>query len=211
MKKLSTAAALAAALASPWAAAESNINTAAGPNSTATARLDFTVVIPRVLYLQVGTGTPLTSVATVDSLSFNPAAASLGNGTAVAGTGGDAGPGKVTVRVLGNNGDIGLTAAITGQLSNGTQTIPWSDLQITTAAAVTPAAGFTATAIPHPAIPSTTTASTGAATAITSTNKVVAQEGTWTFKYANTSVYAAGTYGATVANNGRITYTATLP
>ncbi|RZJ17208.1 MAG: hypothetical protein EOO54_16465 [Haliea sp.] len=187
MKKLAFSLAAVAALITPqWAAAESDVNLAAGPNSTATARLDFQIVIPRVLFLQVGTGGNLTG-------------------------------GAVTVRVFGNNGNIGLTATTNGALGNGAgDTIPWSEILVTSAAAAAPAAGFLGAAIPHPAIPLT---GTGASTTITATNKVVRQEGVWTFAYDNTAVYAAGTYGGAGPaspnniglNNGRMLYTATLP
>jgi hypothetical protein len=43
---------------------------------------------------------------------------------------------------------------------------------------------------------------------------VVNQDAKWTFKYANTSIVPAGTYGGGGTGNtgnGRITYTATLP
>ena len=84
MKKLSLIAAAVAILATPLSVlAESDVNTAAGPNSTASAKLDFTVVIPRVLFLQVGTGTNLADNTAVDLLTFTVPAASLGNGTDV--------------------------------------------------------------------------------------------------------------------------------
>jgi hypothetical protein len=214
MKKLALATAAFAALAAPVAAlAESDVNTAAGPNSTATARLDFSIVIPRVLFLQVGTGSvaPLADNAAVDALVFTVPAASLGNGTDVAGTGGNLTGGAVTVRVFGNNGNITLTAGHAGPMTNGvaTDTIPWSEILVTPTAPAAPAAGFIATAIPHPAIP--VAAGTGAATTLTAVNKVVRQEGVWTFAYDNTAAYAAGTYGGVNTNNSRMTYTATLP
>ncbi len=219
MKKLALALAAASALTVPMLAqAESDINTAAGPNSTATARLDFQIVIPRVLFLQVGTGTVLADNTAIDMVSFTVPAANLGNNTAIAGTGGNLTGGAVTVRVFGNNGNIGLTASTNGPLGNGAgDTIPWSEISVAATAPTTPAAGFTATAITHPAIPAGP--GTGAATTLTATNKVVRQEGIWTFKYDNTTAYAAGTYGGagpaspnnTGLNNGRIVYTATLP
>ena len=222
MKKLAIAAAAATVMMIPqWAAAESDVNlTAAGP-TTATARLDFSVVIPRVLFLQVGTGTALADNVAIDLLTFTVPAAILGNGANVAGTGGNLTNGAVTVRVFGNNGNISLTAGTNGPLTNGAagDTIPWSEILVTSTAPGAPAAGFLATAIPHPAIPVAAGPSTGAATTINAVNKVVRQEGIWTFAYDNSAVYAAGTYGGagpaspnnTGTNNGRILYTATLP
>lgn len=214
MKKLALAATAVAVLAAPISAlAESDVNIVAGPNTTAAARLDFSIVIPRVLFLQVGTGSvaPLADNVVVDALTFTVPAGNLGNGTNVAGTGGNLTGGAVTVRVFGNNGNIALTAGHLGPMTNGAagDTIPWAEILPTSTAPVTPAAGFIATAIPHPAIP--VAAGTGAATTITAVNKVVRQEGIWTFAYDNTAAYAAGTYGGVNANNSRLTYTATLP
>lgn len=210
--KLRTLIALAVgALASSAALAESSVNTSPGP-STATARLDFQVTIPRVLFLQVGSGAALANGATVDQIAFTVPAANLGDGTVIAGTGGDRTAGAVTVRLLGNDGDIGLTATTTGQLRNAaSDAIPWSEISVATAAAATPAAGFLGAAIAHPAIPAAAAGGTGATTTITSTNKVVRQEATWTYTYLNSAAYAPGTYGGTNTNNSRITYTASLP
>lgn len=207
MKKLSLIAAAVAILATPLSVlAESDVNTAAGPNSTASAKLDFTVVIPRVLFLQVGTGTNLADNAAVDLLTFTVPAANLGDGTDIAAT---PAAGAVTVKIFGNNGDIGLTSTTTGPMTNaGGDTIPWSEILVTSAAAAVPAAGYTGAAIPHPTIPAA--AGTSAASTVTATNKVVRQQAVWTFAYDNTIAYAAGTYG-TSTNFGRITYTATLP
>lgn len=220
MKRLSlTAAAAVAALTFTGTVfAESNINTAAGPNSTATARLDFSIVIPRVLFLQVGTGTNLANNTAIDLLTFTVPAASLGNTVAVAGTGGNLTNGAVTVKVFGNNGDITLSASTMGALNNGgatPDTIPWSEIVVTPSAPGVASAGYIATAIAHPAIP---LSGAGVANTITATNKVIRQEGIWTFTYKNTVAYPAGTYGGAGAaspgaglNNGRIVYTATLP
>ncbi len=217
MKRLSLTAAAAALAFSGAAFAESNVNTASPGPTTATARLDFSIVIPRVLFLQVGTGTNLANNAAIDLLTFTVPAASVGNTIAVAGTGGNAGAGAVTVKVFGNNGDITLSASTVGALNNGvvTDTIPWSEIAVATSAPGVPSPGYTATAIPHPAIP---LSGAGVANTITATNKVVRQEGIWTFSYKNTIAYAAGTYGGAGAaspgaglNNGRIVYTATLP
>lgn len=209
MKKLTVIAAASAALLFPMLShAESDVNTAAGP-STAKANLDFTVTIPRVLFLQVGTGTALADNTAVDMVTFNVGATVLGDGTDVAASSG----GAVTVRVFGNAGDIGLTASTTGPLKNTTgETMPWSEIKVTSAAAVVPATGYLGAAIVHPTIPLGVAAlNTGASSPITATNKVVRQEAVWTFAYDNTAAYAAGTYGSTTANNSRLLYTASLP
>ena len=86
----------AAALALPLVAfCESNVQTGAATASPgATAHVDFSIVIPKILYLRVGTGSTYTTGAltanpAVDLITFSPTAAQVGSGTAVAGTGGD--------------------------------------------------------------------------------------------------------------------------
>ena len=93
--------------------AESNVQTGANTAAPgATAHVDFQITIPKVLFLRVGTGsgyatgTALTSVATVDLIQFAPAAGTVGNGTAVAGTGGDVGGGVVTAAIVSNSGNV---------------------------------------------------------------------------------------------------------
>jgi hypothetical protein len=56
---------------------------------------------------------------------------------------------------------------------------------------------------------SNTTSNTVTLTAPAS--KMITEDAKWTFSYANAVTVPAGTYGATVANNGQITYTATMP
>lgn len=205
MKKLSHIAAVVAMLATPLSVlAASDVNTGGAP-STASAQLDFTVVIPRVLFLQVGTGTNLADNAAIDLLTFTVPAANLGDGTNIAPTP----SGAVTVRVFGNNGDIGLTSTTTGVMTSvAGDTIPWSEILVTSAAAAIPAAGYLGAIIPHPPIPAA--AGTSAVSNVAATNKVVRQEAVWTFAYDNSIAYAAGTYG-TSARFGRVVYTATLP
>jgi len=208
------AAAAAAVLALPLCAlAESQSNTSAATNSTAQARLDFTVVIPAVLYLRVGTGNAVGAAAnaTVDSLTFTVPAANIGDGTVIAAgaTDGDLTNGAVTVRVFSNVGtNVSLNSSVTGQLINGSgDTIPWTQVAVATAADPTPITGWTNTGITHPAFSATT--GNGTATTLTAASKLVRQQGKWTFTYSNANVVPAGTYGNTIAKNGRVTYTAT--
>lgn len=186
--------ALALALATPLlASAESQLVIGAG---SASADLDFRIVVPRVLFLGVGTGAAgLTTNATIDTVTFdyssNPAA--LGTGAAAGVVTGNV----VPVRVVGNNGQITLTASTTGALTNGTaDTIAWS--QITSTSSLP--------ALPSPVIPAN---GAGAASNVTlSSGKVTDRSANWTFSYANSAVVAPGTYGTT---NGRVTYTAAMP
>jgi hypothetical protein len=197
----------AAALALPLiASAASTVTTGTG-TLTATATVNFTVVIPQYLYLRVGAGSTyatgaLTTVATQDLITFSPAAGAVGNGVAVAGTGGDLTGGVETAAVIGNGGNVTLTAAATGPLTSaGGDTIPFT--QITTAAVANTA---TYTTLAAPALSNTSTSET-----INATNKVVMADAKWTFSYANSAAEPAGTYGGTTALNGVVTYTASMP
>lgn len=192
------------------AQAESRFVTGSGALS-ASASLDFIVTIPRVLFLRVGTGTDYAGNGAIDLISFAVPAAAVGNGTAVAGTGGDLSGGAVTVRVLGNGGDISLNSATSGPLTTGTagQTIGWNRILVTPAALPTTTAGFANMAIAHPTF--NATGGAGAPVTLMATNRLVRQEGLWTYSYANADVVAAGTYGGAGVNNGRASYTVTMP
>jgi len=201
-----------ASLASMPAHAESTFTSPATTGSTATARLDFSIVIPQVLFLRVGTSAGNTSTtATIDAPTFTVPAANLGDASAIAGVGGDLTAGAVTVRVYGNGGNISLNSATTGPLNNGTatETIAWSQIGVTGGALAATTSGFTNAAITHPAFNTGASGGNGTATTLTATNRLVRVEGKWTYSYLNANIPAAGTYGGTVAKNGRVTYTAT--
>jgi hypothetical protein len=188
------------------ASAASTYSTGSG-TLTAAATVNFTVVIPHFLYLRVGTGSTyttgaLSTVNTTDLVTFTVTPGASGNGTAVAGTGGDLTGGVETAAILGNGGNVTLTAAATGALSDGNgDTIPFTQITTTAAANTT---GYTTLAAP--ALSNTTTTQT-----VTATNKIVQADAKWTYSFANTVNAPAGTYGGTAANNGTVTYTATMP
>lgn len=193
------------------AQAESQYVPAAITGSTANARLDFTVIIPQVLFLRVGTSSGNTATdGTINGITYTVPAANVGDASVIAGVGGDIGAGAVTVRSYGNGGNISLNSTTTGPLTTGTagEVIPWSQISVTSAALAAATAGFTNAAIAHPAFNLGAAGGSGTATTLTATNKVVRVEGQWTFNYLNTAAVAAGTYGGTVARNGRVTYTA---
>lgn len=202
-KALALSLALIAAGLSGAAHAESNFQTGAGA-LTATARVDFQITIPRILFLQVGTGTLYANNIAVNLIDFTVPAANIGNGTPVAATAGsgDLGNGTVTAIVRGNGGNIGLTSVATGALGNGAgDSINFS--QITTTAA----ALSTGTVLTPPTLANGTSANVP----LTAVGKVVNQDARWTYQYANSAIVPAGTYGGVNTNNGRVTYTATLP
>jgi|APFre7841882630_1041343.scaffolds.fasta_scaffold11610_3 hypothetical protein len=201
-KVLALGLALIAAGLSGVARAESSFQTGAGA-LTATARVDFRITIPKILFLQVGTGTLYANNVAVDLIDFVVPAASIGNGTPVAATAGSGnlGNGTVTAIVRGNGGNIGLTSVATGALSNGADSINFSEIT-TTAAALT-----TGTILTPPTLANGTSGSV----TLTAVGKVVNQDAQWTYKYANSAIVPSGTYGGVNTNNGRVTYTATLP
>ena len=195
------------------ARAESNYLTAAG---TATAHLNFSIVIPTFLFLQVGTGTPFATNPAIDTILFDMTSnvSAIGTAAVQAGTGGDLLAGSVTARVLGNHftAAVNLSATTTGAMSNGSgDTISWSEISVAapTAIVVTPAAAAT---LAHPGSLAAPFAD-GAATTVSLTpvNKVINQAAKWTFSYKNTNIPAPGTYGATVANKGQVTYQIAMP
>jgi hypothetical protein len=205
-KNLILKAAVALAIVSPLAAnAESMFTTGAGTPITATAHLDFQIIIPKVLFLQVGTGTPNGTLATVNQIAFTVPAANVGDATVInaSAASGDLGNGQVTARVIGNNGTITFTSTTLGPLGNGSgDTISYAQI----AAAV--AVNTSVTALAHPTLVD------GATTTVTLTpasGKVMSRDAKWTFTYLNSAVVAPGTYGGVSANNSRVTYTASMP
>lgn len=188
--------------------AESNVQTGAATAAPgATAHVDFQVTIPKVLYLRVGTGSAypatLASVGTVDLVQFAPAAGSVGNSVAVAGTGGDLANGVETAAVVSNSGNVTLNATAGGALSDGAgDTIPFTQIT-TTATTLT-----SATALPAPVLSNGTSANV---VLIAPAAKIIVQDAKWTYAYANSVNPPAGTYGGVNVNNGRVVYTATMP
>jgi hypothetical protein len=201
-------------LCSPLLArAESTTINPAAAASAAAARLDFKVTVPAVLYLRVGTGAVVGAAndATVNLIDFAVPAANLGDGTSVAASAGsgDLTNGAVTVRLFSNFGtNVSLNSAVAGQLLNAAgDVIPWTQIAVASAALAATTAGYTNTGITHPAFSATN--GNGTATTLTAASRLVRQEGKWTFTFANTTAFPAGTYGAAPGSNGRVTYTAT--
>ena len=194
--------------------AESTTTNPAVTNSTASARLDFTVVIPAVLYLRIGTGNAVAAAnnATIDGLTFTVPGGNVGDSSVVAGTGGDLTNGAVTVRVFSNvGGNVSLNSSVLGPMNNGNvaNTIAWSQISVASAALGSTTAGYTNTAITHPAFNTGAGGGSGTATTLSATAKLVRFEGKWTYTYLNATSPAGGSYGGVGTNNGRVTYTAT--
>jgi hypothetical protein len=204
---VTSAVAMAIVLALPQhAKAESNFTSpGVGTPITATARLDFQITIPRILFLQVGTGTNLAANATVNQIAFTVPGANVGDASVIGATAGsgDLGNGTVTAKVIGNNGNITFTSTTLGALGNGAgDTISYA--QIATAVA----ANTSATPLAHPALAD---AATTSVTLIAGASKVINRDAKWTYTYLNQNVVPPGTYGGVAANNSRVTYTASMP
>jgi hypothetical protein len=194
------------------AQAESQFVNPAITGSVASARLDFTIIIPQVLFLRVGTSSGNAATdATINGIVYTVPGANVGDASVITGVGGDLTAGAVTVRVYGNGGNISLNSNTTGPLNSGAvgENIAWSQISVAAAALTTGTTGFTNAAITHPAFNTGASGGAGTATTLTATAKVVRVEGKWTYTYLNANAAAAGTYGGTVAKNGRVTYTAT--
>ena len=172
--------------------AESNLQAGAAPALAASARLDFRITIPRVIFLRVGTGTNFASNPTVDAVDFNVPDNASGSGVAVAGQS----SATITARVVANGNNISFSAAgSTGGLtpaSGAASAVPWTEI----------VAASSGGSLPHPAIGN---GGAGSASTLVASGGVVDQSSTWSFSYRNTTVMAAGVY------SGQVVYTAALP
>ena len=189
--------ALAAACYAPLTVmAEATSVNGATPLSAA-AHLDFQINIPGILRFRVGS-----DAGAIDLVQFSPSGEDLGNGTDIAGTGGDLTGGEVTVDLFSNAGQITITPTNSGTagLENADgDTISYAEILTESSdAAVLPVpvlsnAGGT-TSEPPP----------------TSGTRVTNLTESWTYTYDNTAVYPEGTYGG-ATQGGRVTYTAATP
>lgn len=167
--------------------AESNSDTGPTPLS-ANARLNLSVVIPNYLYFQVGTA----GTGNVDTITFSPTSAEVGNGNPIAGAGGDAGGGGANVSVRSNAGQISISENNNGSgngLVSATSNISLSEITVVTDDATLP----------------TPTLSDSGGTAVNVTlsgGNVTNRQAVWTYSYDNTTTPEAGTYDV------EITYTA---
>lgn len=204
-KIIGAALAIAGVSALPSAAlAESKFVTGTSTPLTASANLDFTITIPKFVYLRVGTGTSMANNTTIDSLTYAVPAANVGDSTSITGAGGDLTGGQVTARVTGNNGTIAFSSTTLGALNNGGgDTISWSQMNVAVAT------NTSTTALTHPSLVDGSTTSVNLP--ITSGAKVTNLDAKWTFTYKNNNIVASGTYGGVNAQNGRVTYAVSMP
>ena len=186
------------ALLSASANAGSQFETGDTTPLTASAHLDFTIVVPKFVALRVGTGAITASNPTVDSLVFTVPADQIGNGTPV-----HAANSEITAQVLGNNGPIMLSATTPGAMNNGGgDVISYSQMDVAVAA------DTTATSLSHPVLVDGTSTSISLPT---TSGRVTNLDGKWTFTYRNTNVVPGGTYGGVNTRNSRVTYSVSMP
>jgi hypothetical protein len=202
---------LAATAAAPLLChAESSFVTGAATPLTTTAHVDFQITIPKFLFLRVGKGNGTSLLGSgwatnpaIDVLTWAPTGAQVGTG-ALPPTGGDALAGAAeTAAVVANNGNVTLSATTSGPLNDGApgDTISFSTIT------VAPAHLNSATTLASPVL------TDGATTNVllTAVGKVVQQDALWSYTYANATIPPPGTYGGAGVNNGRVTYTASVP
>ena len=204
-----TLAILALGVAAPLSCrAESSLQAGAGSPLTARAHVDLQITIPKFLFLRVGTGTGTAAPGSgwagnpaIDLISWAPTPAQLGTG-ALAGTGGDLTGGVETAAVVANHGNVTLSSTTSGALGNGAgNTISYATIT-TTATKLT-----TATTLPAPPLASGATRTV----VVAAVKKIVQRDARWTYRYTNATIPPAGTYGGVNVNNGRVTYTASVP
>lgn len=161
-------------------------------SGSATARVNFAITFGHRLFLGIGTGAttnPLASNGTLDTVTFNYSGnpQAVGTGAAASSVTGAA----VNVRVYGNNGQITLSVSNPPNLVSGTQTIPFSQITVTSSTATLPAPAMGGA----PVYPLRDFFGL-----LRTTNR----SAVWTFRYANTVAAAPGVY------TGQVTYTAAM-
>lgn len=193
-----------AGLALPAAADQATKN---GGNGTVSADLEFLVDIGKVLFFRVGTGGFPNASGTVDTVTLNPAlvippgavTAVDGNGTAVNWNG--VVPAFTTpsvalpVEVVSNAGQVTIKATATTPLTSGANTIPLSQILLSSSDVNLPA----------PLIPNAGTGTGVIVTPTSAQNLVTQRSATWTFSYTPVITQRAGQY------NGQVTFTASSP
>lgn len=187
---LAMAVAFAALLGAPRvASAESAHTVGSGPSA---ARLNFRVLLAHTLFLGVGTGAtvnPRATNGTVDDVIFDYSANqnAVGTGAAPSQTLGA----SVPVRVYGNRGQITLTVSHPANLTSGVNTIPFTQIQVTSSSFFFPAPAMGG----GPVLPWRN---------FFGLSQITDRSATWTFTYLNQFNVPGGVY------QGQATYTASM-
>ena len=198
MKRKILAAAIGAALAINSLSALAEATSAAGGSGGSTsARLDFTLTVPKFLSLQVGS-----AGGTIDEITFNPVVADLGTGTDIAG-------GSVAVTVQANPGadTVNLTYRTTDNtgtalaaLSDGTNTVPWSTIHVTSSSGT----------LTHPAaLADGSAADVNVLAPVPKTSGIINLSANWTYVWNDGGTIYAGS--AVGGYKGRVAYKLATP
>jgi len=191
----------------PLLAAADFASNSGGGSQTASADLDFQVDIGKFLFFRVGTGGYPTASGTVDTVTFNttfsipPGAVTPANGnnTTVNWNGVlptfTAPTTTLPVEVRSNAGQITIRANVVTPLTSGGNSIPLSQIVLTTSDANLPA----------PVIPNTGSGASVNVVGTAFTNLVTQRSANWTFAYTPLTTQAAGNY------TGQISFTASSP
>lgn len=194
-----------AALSLPMSAIAESSNVVGAGSLTASARVDFRVVIQRVLFLQVGTGTAAANNTTINLIDFDVPLANVGDGTPITATvgSGDLGSGAVTARVRANAGAVTLVSSTVGALTDSLgsgNTLAFTQFSTT----ATSLAGGPILAAPALAN------GLGGSVGVPVTGIITNIDARWTYAYLNAAVVPPGSYGGVGSNNSRVTYTASV-
>jgi hypothetical protein len=178
-----------------------------GGSQTASADLDFQIDIGKFIFFRVGTGGYPTASGTVDTVTFNTAftippgavTPANGNNTTVNWNGAlptfTAPTTTLPVEVRSNAGQITIRANVVTPLVSGSNSIPLSQIVLSTSDANLPA----------PVIPNTGTGASVNVVGTAFTNLVTQRTANWTFAYTPLTTQAAGNY------TGQISFTASSP
>lgn len=177
--------------------------------TSSSALLDFEINIDKFIFFRVGTGAFPTASGTIDTVSFTvspqipPGAITPANGNStvvnwnvLTPTYNVTGSNLVLpVEVRSNAGAVTLRAAVTSPLVSGVNSIPLSEITITSS---------------NPNLPAPLIPNSGAGTAVSVTgtafsNLVTLRSANWTFSYSAATPPRAGAY------TGQITFTASAP
>ncbi|WP_020395322.1 hypothetical protein [Thiolinea disciformis] len=179
-----------------------------GASLTTSASLDFQINMGKFIFFRLGNSAYPTASSTVSTVSFNanytiPAGAitpSNGSNQAVnwnntAPTLTTTGSAALPVEIRSNAGTVSLRASVNTPLANGSHTIPFSRINISS----------NNSSLPAPLVPDS-----GAGTSVNVVGNsfaglVTNQSATWTFTYTNNTPLTAGTY------QGQLLFTASAP
>jgi len=193
----------------PQCTALAESTSASGGSSGQTrSRVDFRIVVPKFLSLEVGT-----AGSTVDQIDLTPSSQQLATtpSTSVAGTGGQGG-GSVTVTVQASPGSdvVNLTYRTTdasgtasAALSDGTNVVPWTTVKVATG-------GANGASLAHPAaLADGSTADVAVAAPVPKVAGIINLTATWTYSWDDAStVYPASAPGG---YTGRVAYKLSTP